>query len=85
MNDNAQEAQELLAIAGRLRTLANALEAEADRLELLATPDGENLQPLDLDTLNDLDTSHIPAPDYSNIPPFDFSGVDLSELQEAGK
>lgn len=68
-----------------MRTLANALEAEADRLELQATPDGENLQPLDLDTLNDLDTSHIPAPDYSNIPPFDFSNVNFDELQEAGK
>lgn len=80
MNDNAQEARELSIIVGRLRTLAAALEAEADRLELLATPDGENLQPLDLDTLNDLDTSHIPALDYSNVPPFDFSGVVLDNL-----
>ena len=80
MNDNAQEARELSTIAGRLRTLAAALEAEADRLELRATPDGENLQPLDLDTLNDLDTSHIPTLDYSNVPPFDFSGVVLDNL-----
>ena len=85
MSDKAQEVQNLLKLAGRLRVFAAAIEAEADRLELLATPDGENLQPLDLDALTDLDTSHIPAPDFSKVPPFDFSGVDLSELQEAGK
>ena len=85
MSDKAQEVQKLLELAGRLRVFAAAIEAEADRLEYFVTPDGGDLPPLDLDTLNDLDTSHIPAPDYSNIPPFDFSNVNLDELQEAGK